>query len=222
MLCEISVQMKVTCLRGGDSMLSIWEDPKEETYSLLIDYSMEKCDYFTLIVSEQLDLCIEGKEVLDQLQSSLIKSEREEFGLDEKQVTTTYYYKCGKDSALDLKNSANTLFSWVQPRLPEDLCFYTNMDNCLLLTVAHERIGEFNVSDEETQAIMKSINNLSLIGEFNNTTEALIRDSKHWQTIPRRCPLKTLPNEIGNLKKIEFLEINSTSLEEVPREIRLL
>ncbi len=305
--------MKVNSLRGGDSMLSIWEDPREETYSLLIDYSMEKCDYFTLKVSEQLDLHIEGKEVLDQLQSSLIKSEREEFGLDEKQVTTTYYYRCGKDSALVLKNSANTLFSWVQPRLPEDLCFYTNMDNCWLLTVTHERIGEFNVSDEETQAIMRSIKNLSLIGEFNNTTEALIRDSKRWQTeslnitdndlaylpeafgelinlkslritgdrfkelpncignltnleeisilsydfyklpqqigelnklkklmiwgsycsaeelaennfeiTPRRCPLKTLPNEIGNLKKMEFLEISSTSLEEVPHEIGLL
>lgn len=294
-------------------MVSIWENPKEETYSLLIDYSMEKSKYFTLMVSEQLDLSMDGKKVLDKLKSFFIKSERKKFGLDEKQAITTYYYKCGKDSALVLKNSANTLFSWVQPRLPQDLCFYNDMDDCWLLTVAHEGIGEFNVSDVEIQEIMRNINKLSLMGEFNNTTEALLRDAKRWRTesldindndleylpeefgqlnslkslkvtgdrfkelpdcignlinleeililsysfcklppqigelnklkkltiwgnycspeeliknnyeiIPRRCPLKTLPKEIGNLKKMELLEISSTVLEEIPHEIGFL
>lgn len=295
-------------------MLSIWEDPKEETYSLLIDYAMEKCSYFSLMVSSQIDLYTEGKEVLEQLQSYLIKSKVEKLGLDENQfTTTTYYYKFEKDSALVLKNSAKTLFAWIQPKLPQNLCFYTDTDEFWLFTVAHERIGEFNISNEETKEIMQSISNLSLIGEFNNTTEALIRDAKRWKTkslsisdndleylpeefgqlvnlksliingdrfkelpdsignltnleditilsnnfselppqigklnelkkltiwgsycspeelvennfeiIPRKCPLRNLPKEIGYLKKIEFLEIMSTALEEIPSEIGLL
>lgn len=44
-------------------MLKIWENPKKETYSLLIDYSVKKCSYFTLSVSSQLELVMKGKEV---------------------------------------------------------------------------------------------------------------------------------------------------------------
>lgn len=128
-------------------MFRIWEDPKEDAYSSLIDYSMRKCSYFSLTILDPLDLDIEGQIVLDQLKDFIIKSEREEFRI-------TYYYRFETNSALVLKNAANSLFCWVQPNLPEDLCFYTEQDQCWLDALSHEAIGEFNADDKEAQELI--------------------------------------------------------------------
>lgn len=149
-------------------MFSIWENPKGEVYSLLIDYAMNKCSYFRITISEQMDLYNKGKIVLDKLKVSIIKSERKVFGVGQKQATSTYYYRCETNSALVLKSEANSLFSWVQPMLPEEFGQIISLKS-------------LKIQGEKFKELPTSISNLKNIRYFNaeNNPFVDVENEKH-------------------------------------------
>lgn len=84
-----------------------------------------------------------GQTVLDSLKSYLIKKvESKEWPgtiIYSDTPALIYYYKINESSIKILQNAVNSLFSWVQPSYPEDLCFLKNESTPWLVTIAHEK-----------------------------------------------------------------------------------
>lgn len=60
-----------------------------------------------------------------------------------------YYYKIDDNAKEVLKKYANSLYEWLSPNLPEDLCFFKENKEVWLASIAHEKDSWFNYLSEE-------------------------------------------------------------------------
>lgn len=91
--------------------------------------------------------------VLKKLESSLIEmKEQSEWpsAMLTESTAKVYYYKIDYNSKNVLKEEVNSLFSWEQPDLPEDLCFI-NGDESWISTSSHE--GHCDIISEDADII---------------------------------------------------------------------
>jgi hypothetical protein len=58
-----------------------------------------------------------------------------------------YYYNIDNNSKRVLNEESNSLFSWEQPKLPEDLCFIKG-DNAWISTSSHEEYCDISSEDK--------------------------------------------------------------------------
>jgi len=52
---------------------------------------------------------------------------------------TIYVLHYNKETITILKKYTNSLFEWIQPNLPEDICFLDENENAILITITHEK-----------------------------------------------------------------------------------
>src|SRR5690349_5480356 len=96
-------------------------------YEELLGYATGECNQALLVVRHPPvpPLSSRGSEVLRKLQPFLVKQEETSewpgtvlFG----HTASVSHYTFDLASARVLRNAANSLYSWLQPELPEDLC----------------------------------------------------------------------------------------------------
>ena len=80
-----------------------------------------------------------------------------------------YLFYLVPESAVILKNSANRLYQWQRPYLPDDLCFLRSDESPWLVTIAHENDSYLQADEEEM---------LQLKNEKPNVFSMLIKDEK--------------------------------------------
>lgn len=98
---------------------------------------MEVCDEFILVKRDQMDLELEGYVLLERLQPFLKEI-----------VKDDYFFHCSPDAVDILLSYSTSLYSWVQTRVPDDLCFLRQGQPWLINT-AHEREGHIVTDVEE-------------------------------------------------------------------------
>ena len=186
---------------NNENIVIIADDPREDGYQRLIDYAIERCYRFVLVVRD-FDLNEEGQAVLKRLEPYLdarVEASKWPGTMLLKGTAQVYYYRCHKDAAIILKESARSLFSWRHPNLPEDLSFLTKDNQEWLVSVAHERMGYLNIDEAERKRISDSVTGLFLRGSFNEEISLLLKDAK--------------------VHKVERLEIEGFGIDELPPEI---
>jgi hypothetical protein len=134
-------------------MLRLYSDVRGTAYERLIDYAMERSDTFMLGVHEWVtenrgihtDTEILFAELLQQLKPFLVSTHAYEEirGIHPIAYTqgTFYRYKCMPMTGELLKQAVSSLFSWIHPKLPEDLCFQNADGEDWIINIAHKRIG---------------------------------------------------------------------------------
>jgi len=130
----------------------IESEPKDKVYRDLIDLAFDICDEFLLVVRNDLFFNQNVDYLLEKLKPSLIKTK------DVYQWPGTilaggkpakiYYYKADNNVKTTIKIATNSLYSWVQPDLPEDLSFIKNGEYWLV-TTSHEFESYINTDDKE-------------------------------------------------------------------------
>lgn len=138
----------------------ITSDPQNDVYKSLIDLSFDVCDEFILVVRKDAGLNFNdnGKLVLQKLNGSLKEMrEQSKWAGTELRGSTAYVYYYGTDNQAReiIKEVSNSLYSWVQPDLPEDLSFIKNGKSWLINT-AHER--ESCILTEDREEINRILN----------------------------------------------------------------
>lgn len=134
-------------------MLMITQDVKGERYEALIDVLLEHCTHFAFVEDRRrMEIEEERLAYMDVLTEEIrwdliertIVSEWETTRLS---VDTAYLYSFHMNyrTIQFLKERGRSLFSWIHPKLPEDLMFYTR-ETCVLAVCSHE---SFFVVDEE-------------------------------------------------------------------------
>jgi hypothetical protein len=139
-------------------MVIITKNPKDEVYRNLIDLAFDVCDEFVLVVHTYgLRFSQNAQTILDKLKGSLIevKERSEEPRLFE------YHYRTSIEARNLVKKVSVTLYSWLQPGLPEDLSFLKN-GKPWLVNIAHEHYSTILTDDLSEINRIKSIPGLEI------------------------------------------------------------
>lgn len=126
-------------------------NPKNDVYKNLIDLAFDVCNEFILVVRKDLDLNKYARVVLEKLNGSLKEMKEESkwaSGELFEQTAFVYHYNTDNEARAIIKECSDSLHSWVQPKLPEDLSFIKN-DKAWLINTAHEYESYIITEDEE-------------------------------------------------------------------------
>lgn len=134
----------------------ISSDPKNKVYKDLLDLAFSVCSRFILVVRKDINISRNAKSVLESLAPFLIEAKEQfewpgtkYFG---EKPATVYYFKTDEKAKRILLEASNSLHTWVQPHLPEDLSFIKNQEPWLINT-SHET--ESFIITEDTEEIEK-------------------------------------------------------------------
>ena len=81
---------------------------------------------------------------------------------------TIYSFQSLPELSKILKEAVNSLYSWVQPDLPEDLCFLRSDNTPLLITIAHENWSSLDITDREKEELEKVTPDLFALLKLDN------------------------------------------------------
>ena len=122
-------------------------DPKGSTYTELLNFAKSRCESFSLVWRDQ---CHEPSayDIKHALKPFLTSNTRTDEWPGTKLIGHTAILRRYRvaDESVKLLEVAGSLYSWLQPKLPEDLCFYAAGDIVWLASISHE--GEAWFLDE--------------------------------------------------------------------------
>lgn len=122
-------------------MINILEEPRDKIYLELIDICSKYCTQFMLVKRDELIINEKYLEKCRELNKFLLEEKRSSEWPGTRLINkeaTIFVYKHNKETENILKNSVSGLYEWLQPTLPEDLCFLQENGNVFLTTISHE------------------------------------------------------------------------------------
>lgn len=150
-------------------MYVIEKNPEGKVYEKLIDLAFEACDEFHLVVRRDLGSSRKLEPLLKQLESSLKRLEKtnEWTGtrLGGGQKAKVYYYQTDNNAKTIIKGAAGSLYSWIQPELPEDLSFLKK-GKPWLVNIAHEEESYIITESQYWIGKLKEIEGLEMVEEI--------------------------------------------------------
>jgi hypothetical protein len=143
------------------SVYSFTTEPKGDLYKRLLDYSLNDCQYFQLIIRPDWPLSEKAKSVAEELNSFLVKKEQVSewpgtimFGGS---PVTLLQYVLNPQSLRILKRLTPGLYHYLYPNFFEDLSILRPDGEPWLISVAHEKEGWMILSEIEFQNITTAI-----------------------------------------------------------------
>jgi len=127
-------------------------EPSNEDYYDLLDYAITECKYALVAIRDTLQLDSKGQEVLQKLSNYMdIEKQTDEWPgtkLLYRQARVLKYHYVPELVEI-LKTAVPSLYKWLQPELPEDLCLLRADETPWLVTISHENDGYFVLSEQE-------------------------------------------------------------------------
>ena len=158
--------IKEKIMKYNDSLIAqkyiyIKKTPKDNIYFQLIDLMFDLSDSFILVERPEMDTSENFTRIMSELSGYLIKMQNQTSFAQTSIMNSfakVYYFKiCEETKAILLKYS-NSLYDWVQPNLPENICFSSNgrylltsktqEQNCTLFIYypsLHEKIKKLDI-----------------------------------------------------------------------------
>ena len=130
-------------------------EPRAKTYVDLLDFAAARCESFSLVWRDQLRFEHSAYEIKHDLKPFLLSNIRTDEWPGTKLIgheAIVRRYRVSDDS-VKLLQRAPSLYSWLQPKLPEDLAFYSSGDVLWLASISHEHVACFFDPDLKTAEI---------------------------------------------------------------------
>ena len=115
-------------------------EPKGRTYIDLLDFAAARCHSFSLVWGDQFKFEQSAYEMKHALKPFQLSDVRTDEWLGTKLIghgAIVRRYRVA-DESVKLLYAAGGLYSWSQPKLPEDLAFYSVGDFGWLASISHE------------------------------------------------------------------------------------
>lgn len=147
-------------------VFDVVSEPVDETYRQLLARCAIYSTTAMVVVRRPSDLTPAPRAFLEKLEPWIISKEAksewpgtilEGFAAD------IYTFRLDSDVVSVLQSTANGLYQWEQPDLPEDLCFFRPDGSPILVTISHERDSYLNLTETEAEALVVSIPRLKLV-----------------------------------------------------------
>lgn len=125
--------------------------------TIITDCLLEYVDSFSFVVRNKTELSERGLELIEKLSVFLInKSTTNNWPgtslMDN--YADVYTYTLNINTSLMLRETENNLFNWIEPQLPEDLCFYKS-NRPVLISITHEREAYCEYSNSELDVLSR-------------------------------------------------------------------
>ena len=141
---------------------AIVTEPKGQTYIDLLNFAAARCQSFSLVWRDQFTFEQSAYEIKRALRPFQLSNVRTDEWLGTKLIgheAIVRRYQVS-DAAVELLCGAGSLYSWLQPKLPEDLAFYSVDDAGWLASISHEGRAWFldeSLQPEEIYAYVPGI-----------------------------------------------------------------
>jgi len=130
-------------------------EPVDDVYTGLLAASPKLSSAGFLAVRATIDLAKRGREILGKLRAFLIRESRDSQWpgtvLLANQAATVFRFSICPESVEILQRSANRLYEWQQPDLPEDLGLLRADGTPWLISITHESEAYVIAADQELQ-----------------------------------------------------------------------
>jgi hypothetical protein len=126
-------------------VVDIVAEPKGQTYIELLDFASARCESFSLVWRKQFQFEPSAHQIANALKPFLISN----LSTDEWPGTKLIGHEAivrryrMTDKSVKVLRSVGGLYSWLEPKLPEDLAFYSSGQVGWLASVSHERDAWF-------------------------------------------------------------------------------
>src|SRR5678815_1525530 len=126
-------------------VFDIVAEPKAQTYIDLLNFAASQCESFSLVWRNQFRFEKSAHEIKDALEPFLISNVRTDEWPGTKLIghqAIVRHYRVS-DESVKLLQRAGSLYSWLEPKLPEDLAFYSSGTEVWLASISHEHAAWF-------------------------------------------------------------------------------
>ncbi len=123
------------------TVIDIVAEPKGQTYIDLLNFAASRCESFSLVWRKQFQFEPSAHQIANSLKPFLISSVRTDEWLGTKLIgheAIVRQYRVA-DEPIKILCPMSGLYSWLQPKFPEDLAFYSSGNIGWLGSVSHER-----------------------------------------------------------------------------------
>ena len=151
-----------------NSICNLLIEPSNQDYYDLLDYALAECQYVLVAVRDTIQLNSKGQEVLEKLSNYLYNEKQTDEWpgtklLNNQARVLQFHYVPG--SVEILKVAVSSLYQWLQPDLPEDLCLLRADETPWLVTISHENDGYFVLLDQEKNHLFSALPQYRLMME---------------------------------------------------------
>ncbi|HET9253051.1 MAG TPA: hypothetical protein VFP58_13140 [Candidatus Eisenbacteria bacterium] len=125
--------------------LDLVTEPRGQAYAGMLELASEACASFSLVWRDQLSFHASAQAIAADLAPFLVRQERTAEWPGTQllgHLATVRHYRLEPESLRVLK-TAEGLYAWHAPELPEDLALYTPDGMAWLTSIAHERDAWF-------------------------------------------------------------------------------
>ena len=132
-------------LRPMKPKFDIVAEPSGQTYVDLLDFAATRCESFSLVWRARSKFEQSAYEIKRALRPFQVSGVRTDEWLGTKLIgheAMVRRYRVS-DESVKVLYVAGSLYSWLQPNLPEDLAFYSSGDVGWLASISHERRAWF-------------------------------------------------------------------------------
>lgn len=133
----------------------------EKKYNSLIRYLCSRCDIISFLIPDYdyaVGINYEDriKPLMEYIEPFVVKHYESDEYCDRKTGGSyNIYYVDFIGSLIGLICSAQSLYNWIYPDLPEDICFYKE-GKCFLKSIAHEKLcWIYTENEKEVKALKK-------------------------------------------------------------------
>jgi hypothetical protein len=126
-------------------VIDIVAEPKGQTYVDLLNFAAAQCESFSLAWRKQFQFEPSAYQIANSLKPFLISNVRTDQWLGTKLIgheAIVRQYRVA-DKSIKILGLVSGLYSWSQPKFPEDLAFYSSGNVGWLASVSHERDAWF-------------------------------------------------------------------------------
>ncbi|WP_249897058.1 hypothetical protein [Paenibacillus sp. PK3_47] len=119
---------------------------------------------------DQMELGSEGLELLERLQPYRLETKKEDHWPGQMLLghyADVHFFRCSPEVADILLEYTDRLYGWVQPRLPDDLCFLREGKPWLINTAHEHSSGLDTEAEEELTRLEKSGLLIRDLSQFN-------------------------------------------------------
>jgi hypothetical protein len=146
-------------------IFNIKSEPSAEQYRAIVDFCAKRSSKVLLVVREPSELTSTAKGILEALSGGGAElNECSEWPGTTLCSGTAQVWKFAltECSVEVLKHEKRTLFQWLEPDAPEDLCFLRADHSPIFVSISHERDAYFVLDCDERAALSSSVKGLPI------------------------------------------------------------
>lgn len=131
-------------------------EPSGSDYTELIKFCSGIASTGLVVVNEPQALALPAETFLNALSPHLIEARATSEWPGTKLYSRSawvYYFRINRECCELLLRSATSLYSWIEPNLPEDLCLLRKSGHPILVTISHEHDAYLELGQLEASAL---------------------------------------------------------------------